>query len=120
MKLSDIKGERTLDVIAEIIDPAGAIAESKEGKALFQKQICPKGVTPAEFVVKRLRKNAPVLIKSHKKEIIAILSTIAGVSPEEYVAAMTLPSLINDIIELLTDDVFTELFISTQSENGET
>lgn len=120
MKLSDVKGERALDVIAEIIDPVGAIAESKEGKVLFKREVCPKNMTPNEFTVKRLRKSAPSLIKSHKKEIIAILSTIAGVSPGEYAAAMTLPSLINDIIELLTDDVFTELFISAQSENGET
>ena len=38
MKLSDIKGERTLDVIAEIIDPVANIAEDKAASDLFQKK----------------------------------------------------------------------------------
>ena len=35
MKLSDIKGERTLDVIAELIDPISNIASDKVAADLF-------------------------------------------------------------------------------------
>ena len=67
MKLSDIKGDRVFDVIADLIDPA-------------------------------------------------ILSTIQGVSAEEYRAGLNLGVLLRDCLELLNDPQFSELFPSAQTE----
>lgn len=55
MKLSDIKGERTLDVIAEIIEPIANIAADQTAAALFQRQRCPKGKKPKEFMLERVK-----------------------------------------------------------------
>ena len=38
MKLSDVKGERTIEVIAEIIDPIANIAEDEEASAMFKRE----------------------------------------------------------------------------------
>lgn len=115
MKLSDIQGERTIDVIADVIDPICNIAEDKEAAALFRKEKAPEGMEAREFLIKRIRKSAPKLLKRHKKDVVSILSTIKDVSPEEYEKSMNLVSLTKDFIELVTDKAFIELFISAQS-----
>lgn len=115
MKLSDIKGERTLDVIADIIDPIANIAEDEEASALFRKEKLPKGMTKKTFLLQRARKAVPALLKGHKSDIISILSTIEGTTKEEYMASLNLVKLAKDAIDLLTDEAFTTLFISAQS-----
>ena len=118
MRLSDIKGDRTLEVIAEIIDPIANIAEDEEASAMFKREKLPEGMTAKKFLLKRVRKSLPVLLKCHKADIIAILSAIEGVSAEEYAGALNLVKLVKDCTDLLTDEAFMELFISAQSETN--
>ena len=118
MRLSDIKGDRTLEVIAEIIDPIANIAEDEEASAMFKREKLPDGMTAKKFLMKRIRKSLPVLLKGHKADIIAILSAIEGVGAEEYAGALNLVKLVKDCTDLLTDEAFMELFISAQSENN--
>ena len=115
MKLSDIKGERTLEVIADIIDPIANIAEDEESSALFKREKLPDGLTAKKFLLQRARKAVPSLLKGHKGDIISILSTIEGITKEEYTASLNLVKLAKDAIDLLTDEAFTTLFISAQS-----
>ena len=118
MRLSDIKGDRTLDVIAEIIYPIANIAEDEEASAMFMRGKLAEGMTAKKFLMKRVRKSLPVLLKGHKADIIAILSAIEGVSAEEYAGALNLVKLVKDCTDLLTDEAFMQLFISAQSENN--
>ena len=118
MRLSDIKGDRTLEVIAEIIDPIANIAEDEESSAMFKREKLPEGMTAKKFLMNRVRKSLPVLLKDHKADIIAILSAIEGVSAEEYNGSLNLVKLVKDCTDLLTDEVFMELFISAQSETN--
>lgn len=116
MKLSEIKGERTLEVIADIIDPIANIAEDEAASELFRREKLPEGMTAKKFLLKRARKAVPALLKGHKADIIAILSTIEGTSPEDYTGALNMVKLFKDCADLLTDEAFTALFISPQSE----
>ena len=118
MRLSDIKGDRTLEVIADIIDPIANIAEDEEASSMFKREKLPDGMTAKKFLMKRVRKSLPVLLKGHKADIIAILSAIEGVSAEEYAGALNLVKLVKDFTDLLTDEAFMQLFISAQSENN--
>ena len=115
MKLSDIKGERTFDVIADIIDPIANIAEDKEASELFHKKAAPDGMNPKAFLMQRIKKSVPKLLRGHKKDVISILSTIAGVNEHEYCENLNLVKLTKDCIDLLNDDAFMTLFISAQS-----
>lgn len=115
MKLSDIKGERTLEVIADIIDPIANIAEDETASELFRREKLPEGMTAKQFLLKRARKAVPALLRGHKGDIITILSTIEGTSPEDYTGALNMVKLFKDCTELLTDEGFTALFISPQS-----
>lgn len=115
MKLSDIKGERTLDVIADLIDPIANIAADKEAAALFKREKLPDGMDAREFVAQKIKRSVPVLLKEHKADIIAILSTIGGTSPEEYASGLSIAKLTTDFVDLFTDGTFSALFTSAQT-----
>ena len=105
MRLSEIKGDRVFDVIADIIEPCCNIAQDKEASALFdRKQKRPDGVSAKDFVLDRVKRSLPTLMRTHKDDLIAILSSIEGVSPDEYRESLTMPKLIEDMYETLTDE----------------
>lgn len=111
MKLSDIKGERTFDVIAEIIEPIANIAADKEAASVFVRKPLPEGMTAREFVMQRIKASIPVLMKNHKSDLITILAAIEGVTAEEYEASLNLVKLSKDAVELLNDEAFKAFFI---------
>lgn len=113
MRLSDIKGERTLDVIADIIEPIANIASDEEAADLFVRKPLPKGMKPKEFLLKRVKKSVPKLIKSHKSDLITILASFEGITPKEYTDKLNMITFTKDVIELLTDETFGALFISS-------
>lgn len=116
MKLSDVRGDRTLDVIADLIDPIAEIASDEEAVALFRREKVPEGVEPRDFFVRRARKAAPALLKGHKRQMIQILATIEGTDPADYAESLNLAKLLRDLVELLTDEEFVA-FLSP-SETG--
>ena len=118
MKLSEIQGERVFDVIADIIDPIANIATSESASTLFKREKCPDGMTAKAFMAQRIRKALPTLLREHKADIITILSAIEGISAEAYKKSLNLAKLMQDTGELLTDEAFSELFVSAQSETS--
>lgn len=112
MKLSDVKGERVFDVIADIIDPVAAIATSDEFRELMEPRKAPKGVDDRTYALQRIRRLMPKLIRSHKASFAAIMASINDTTPEEYMEGLTLQSLYKDVTDLLTDDTFTDFFTS--------
>lgn len=127
MRLSDIKGERAIDVIADLIAPITILATDKEIKTMFFVKPAKKdksGKVDIETVKKKLMTNIqtklPSLLKQHKNEIFAVLSVLEGVSFEKYVETVKLPKLVKDIIECATDPELQSLFTSAgQMENLE-
>lgn len=106
MKLSEVKGDRVLDVIADAIDPIANIAQDKDVAAMFKREAVPEGMGARDFFAARMRAGMPALLKGHKSDIIAILATIEGVTPEQYAASLNLAKLFTDVMELVTDDAF--------------
>lgn len=95
MKLSEIKGEQALDVIADIIEPITDIASDEEFVKLT-KNGSPRG------------KIIAYALKNHKQESIKILAALELKTPEEY--EVTLLSLPMKLKELFEDEEFMELF----------
>ena len=117
MKLSDIKGERVFDVIADIIEPVTNIAQDKE-ITLFKREATPYGMTARAFAIKKISKNAPLLLKRHKGDISTVLASIKGQTVEEYVAGLNLATLSIDMLELLNDQEFISFFTSAAQTTG--
>lgn len=115
MKLSDVKGERTLDVIADIIDPIANIAQSEAAKELFRRQALPEGMDKRTFLTNRVRKALPVLLKTNKRDILSIMATIAGKPYAEFVEGINPMSFIEEVTDLLLDKAFIQLFMPAQT-----
>lgn len=111
MRLSDIKGDRVFDVIADLIEPVANIAQDPE-ITLFRREAIPNGMTARDFAVKKILRNAPLLLRRHKTDISTILASIKGVSAEEYLASLNMAQLSVDLIDLLNDAEFANFFTS--------
>lgn len=118
MKLSDIKGDRVLDVIADIIDPIANIVQDKDVAAMFKREAVPDGMGARDFFAERMRKGLPILLKGHKADIIAIMAAIEGVTPEQYAESLSFPKLFTDVMELVTDDAFLDFLSSSETVKG--
>lgn len=119
MKLSEIKGTRSMDVIADIIDPIANIAEDPDAAEMFKRVKLPDGADPRRFLVKRARNVVPFLLKAHKTDLLTILATVNGVSVAEYGESMTLSSLIADSVDILMDEAFVDFFVQTGDTSGD-
>lgn len=118
MKLSDIKGDRVLDVIADIIDPIANMVQDKDVAAMFKREAVPEGMDARDFFAERMRKGMPVLLKGHKADIIAIMAAIDGVTPEQYAESLDFTKLFTDVMELVTDDAFLDFLSSSETGKG--
>lgn len=118
MKLSDIKGDRVLDVIADIIDPIANMAQDKDVAAMFERKAVPEGMGAREFFAERMRKGMPVLLKGHKADIIAVMAAIDGVTPEQYAESLDFAKLFTDVMELVTDNAFLDFLSSPETKKG--
>ena len=118
MKLSDIKGDRVLDVIADIIDPIANMVQDKNVAAMFERKAVPDGMDARDFFAERMCKGLPVLLKGHKADIIAIMAAIDGVTPEQYAESLDFTKLFTDVMELVTDNAFLDFLSSSETKKG--
>lgn len=115
LKLSEIKGEKSFDILAEIIEPTTNIAADKKSAALFGPRPLPEGMTVQEYVIQRVKEAVPPLMKSHKKDLIAIFATLSEMTEEEYKDQMTLDGVMLDLGALISDPIFNAFFTMSQS-----
>lgn len=105
MKLSEIKGEEALDVLADIIDPITRIMSDKEVARIFE-----TGQSKLKLV--------KFILKKHKKDAIEIMARLECEEPDEYVNKITVTTLPVKILEILNDKELMAVF-STQSQTSE-
>lgn len=108
MRLSDIRGEEAIDVLADIFEPLALICADEEIRRL-QAQEKP---SPMMAYIK------PIL-KNRKKEIIQILARINNQTEEEYTANLSLVTLPAQILEFMTDPEIQSLFTSQSQSPAE-
>lgn len=93
-KLSEIKGEEALDVLAEIIEPAAEIFTDENVKKALKSE-------------SRI-KAAKIILKDHKKAILALMAALEETPVEEYKPTLlALPAL---ILGVLNDPELQSLF----------
>lgn len=95
MKLSEIKGERAIEVFADLLEPVGKILSDKEIVEAIQNN------ESRMLIIQKL-------LKMHSREVIEMLAIVDGVPVDEYeVNFVTLPA---KLIEMFNDEAITELF----------
>jgi hypothetical protein len=115
-KLSEIRGEAVIDVIADIIEPVINIASDPDIHDLVKPEEVPDGTDAREYAAKRLKRHVPKLIKSHRADVIAILAALQGEDAKEYGENLTIMRLMNDAIDVLADDELVDFFMSQVSQ----
>lgn len=88
-KITDIKGEEALDVLADIIEPVAEIMTDDKIQELVKEKNKLRLIT--------------VVLKEHKESIIEILSVIDGVPASEFKAKMNILTLPYKVMELFND-----------------
>ena len=101
MKLSEYRGEEALNVLADLIEPAGEIMSDKEIGEVFKQN---------RF------KAIGLAIKNHKKAVMQILATMDGVPVDDYKCNVF--SLPVKILEILNDPEMIQLF-QYQGQTGD-
>lgn len=107
MKLSDVKGERSADVVADVIAFVCALGSEEEVNALLTPRKGKK-MNNTEFA----RTFYPIVFKKYKKELYEALGSIEGCGAKAYAAKADPATLFNDFAGLLSDPMFQELFPS--------
>lgn len=98
-KLSEIKGENALDILADLMDPISEFITDDEFIRLVKNDVRIKAVSYA--------------IKNHKKAVLTIMAILEGVDPDKYEPPlMRLPVM---LLELLNDPELMTLFPSEQT-----
>lgn len=102
MRLSELKGEKALDVLGEIIEPAVRIMQDK------------KIVTAARSG--KTLEIVKIMCKDHKKDVIVILAALEEQDPATYeVGLLTLPA---KLLEVLNDPEMQRLFTPQGQREG--
>lgn len=102
MKLSEIKGEKALDMFAELLEPISKIVSDKEITEIMK-----NGKMAA--VVKKA-------IQNHKKSVIEVLAILEGKKTDEY--ECNLLSLPIKLLDILNDPYLKEAFILQSQETS--
>lgn len=100
MKLSEIKGERALDVLADLIDPVSEIFGDKEIMTELQ-----SGKAPAKAI--------KLALKNHKRAVLDMMAAIDGEDPETYQPSLFV--LPKRLLDLLNDPEVQQLFSSQET-----
>ena len=94
-KLSEIKGEEALDVLADMLVPITAIANDEEVRKGFDTNIATC---------------ASIALKKHKDDVIDMLTALDGRSKEEMLNDIDLLTLPSVLIEVLSEPAVQNLF----------
>lgn len=119
MKLSEIKGDRAIEVIADILEQVAIIAADPEAMKFFTEKpkVDKNGnmLEPMEkWVAKRIGEKLPYLLRTHKNSLYAIFATLEGIPVSEYTKTVTITKIIKSLADLFNDEAIAPLFTSAQ------
>lgn len=114
MKLSELKGEKAIEVIADLIDPVAKIASDPKFAGLFKARRI-EGESDRQMTIRNLTEKLPELIRSHKRDVLSIICTVNGKNPDE----LSINEIIGGAIQLGHDEDFLSLFLSAVNTEDE-
>lgn len=106
MKISDFKGEKAIDFIGDIIEPAATIFSDEVVRGLFTLEKSGEKKNKAAI--------AKHICKEYSTEVIEILAAMNEVSPEEYSGSPF--TIVMQVFEILNDPNLMSVFISSEQK----
>lgn len=111
MKLSELKGERAVEVIADLIAPITNIAMDQQNLQLFRAEKR-DGETDRDMALRDFKVKIPKLLKTHKQDVLEIICAVNEKNPED----MSIVDIIHELLQLANDKDFLNLFLSAVKE----
>jgi hypothetical protein len=111
MKLSEVKGEKALDMLADLIEPIMEIIEDKEVSKILKSRHNKDKADSTKIILGRAVSAA---IKNHKKAVITILATLDDIPVDQY--ECNLLSLPKKMMDIINDPAIFDLFTSQSQE----
>lgn len=111
MKLSEVKGEKALDMLAGLIEPIMEIIEDKEVSKILKSRHDKDKADSTKIILGRAVSAA---IKNHKKAVITILATLDDIPVDQY--ECNLLSLPKKMMDIINDPAIFDLFTSQSQE----
>ena len=105
MRLSEIQGERAIEVIADLIEPFSNIATDPKIKSVLKIRK-KENETAEEAAIRAIKKNIPVLLKDHKKDVAQVIGILEGIDPEK----LNILEIVKGLSEMMTDKTLMQLF----------
>lgn len=117
MKLSDIKGESALDIMADAMELAEIASRDGRVRALAE-EVQGLGDGDRDGTVRALCRHLPALLRDpeYKGRVVSIFAAASGVTAEEYAAE---GPMLQDMLELLTSDAESLGFLLGRAARGE-
>ena len=114
MKLAELKGEKAIEVIADLIDPVTKIASDPKFAGLFKARRI-EGESDRQMTIRNLTEKLPDLIRIHKRDVLSIICAVNGKNPDE----LSMNEIIGGAIQLGHDEDFLSLFLSAVNTEDE-
>lgn len=110
MKLSEIKGERSLDIIADAMELYDMLADDERVKTLMDDLRDARGDGAQNAIVRVFCRDVGPILRDdrYRERIMSLLAAASGVTPEEYSES---GPVIKDLFELITSDAETLGFL---------
>lgn len=113
MKLSEIKCDRAVEVIADLIVPISNIAIDFPNYRITP-DYRNDGESDRDLSIRLFQEKVPELLKTHKSDVLTILCTINDKKPED----LSVVDIIKGMIDLSKDPDFMSLFLSVVKTGG--
>ena len=107
MRLNEIKADRAIDVIADLIAPLTNIAQDFQDIRMKQDERL-EGESDQDMAVRAFKEKVPKMLKTHKTDVLDILCTLNEKQPED----LSVVDIIKGTIDLTHDQDFMSLFLS--------
>ena len=110
MKITEYKGEDAIDLLADIMEPAGEIIGDPKVEELFTTSGINVGL-----LTRGLIKH---ILKNHKKALLQIMARLENVPYDEYVKTVNIFTLPKKALEMLDDKELMDFFVSQGLKKG--
>jgi hypothetical protein len=106
MKLSEIKGERFFEVMADLLPPVMEIASDPEAIKAFTGEKLPDEDNKA-YTLRRVKESFPYLMRTHSRQLLAILEALEGRDLSQASALEIMVLFTNMLNDREVNDLFT-------------
>lgn len=105
--ISEIKGERSFDTLADVMEIAFSLAEDENVMEFVKRgEGIPEGEDALEWQMRIMKKCVPAMIRDHKDALASLIAISKNTTKAKYLKDVTPNELWKDVIAIFNDKTF--------------